>query len=273
MSDIQPNTAAFDALRSQIAGLGAEYGTAAAVIDGVNSNKVRAFKAIMAASMAGFVFEGQALTLASEWASATGSVLSTASQASAASKAKVWIMAGKSNHAPDTVALMDQLASADRDKATRYFEKMTTALRRSKKEGRPLTEAECNLILTGGSEEESDALKEFVGALKRVCTGWKAACDAMPDDLLAKQRLEQAEADYAVADAKLKARDAADKVAGIVSARNDKQPTKQPEAQITDKPTELISALAAPVSALAEAPVAPPVTIDTAIHSGLFLVA
>ena len=192
---------AFEALRKDLRDIATGFGQASLITDGVNSNKVRAFSSVMRASGAGYVFDGQAQTITTDWANASGSVISEKSMASAVSKTKVWIIAGRSNASPETVAIMSRLASADQDKARRYFEKLTTALRQTTKLARPLTEVECDNILTGAREEDTNPFAELVAAFKRAVSAYKSADKSVQGDKIIIARIAMAESDLQVAQA------------------------------------------------------------------------
>jgi hypothetical protein len=127
----------------------------AAAQDGLNSPRTRAYRAIMIASAAGQISPCQARQWALEWAGACGTRLSAKATPAAASKAKVWIMAGRSDAALCTLATLDMIASAQPGLATRYSEKATTALRLALKLRRELTREE-GLAVLAGTKQSTD---------------------------------------------------------------------------------------------------------------------
>jgi hypothetical protein len=119
--------------------------------DGLHSLRTRAYRAIMIASAAGQIEPCQARQWALEWAAACNGRLSAKAVPAAASKVKVWIMAGKSEPAVHSLATLDMIASAQPGLASRYSEKATTALRMALKVGREMTRDECLAVLAGSS--------------------------------------------------------------------------------------------------------------------------
>lgn len=223
----------FDVLRDTIRANGAEHAQGSMVVDGVSAAKVRAFSAIMVAAKAGFVFEGQATTLALDWAAACGQPLADSSVKSAASKLGVWIKAGRSNTSGGVVEAMTDLARGNRDKSTRFFEKCCTGMRRSLKEGRPLSTAEMDAILIGEKDEEQDVLAELVATLKRIVTSYGQACELFPSDQNYKSLHADAIGRHGKAKADLDLRDAQRKVVGT-GVKLDVPAT--PEVKIPDAP-------------------------------------
>jgi hypothetical protein len=170
----------FTSLRDALRAHGTSYAYSDQQVNGVASLKVQAFVTIRDGAKAGYVFEGQAETLARDWAAAANLPLAENSVKSAASKVKVWIKAGRSNHAGGEVEAMAALAQGSYDKAKRFFEKCCTAMRKSLAEGRPLTDAERDEILVGGSDVGPSKLELLAKALAAVVSGYKRAVEADP---------------------------------------------------------------------------------------------
>lgn len=205
---------------------GVDYSGAFAKTDGTSSNKFLAYLSIMSGAEQGYVLPGMSGVFTAEWHNACGSPLSDKSMASAKSKTGVWIAAGsKGNTCRQTLDTMKALAEAPREDGKRvdlrYFEKATTALRRTLKEGRPLDTNEIMQILTGVDPDKvDDDLSRLVAALGRAAGALKVACEIDPNDKAIDAMWHNADMAYTLAKSKMEARDANTKLANVVKAHN-----------------------------------------------------